>query len=36
VKYLREAAGSQLDPRLVQLFLDNYAALKTLALNPTN
>lgn len=36
LKYLREAAGSQLDPRLVQLFLDNYAALKTLALNPTN
>lgn len=28
--YLREVAGSQLDPRLVQLFLDNYAALKSL------
>ena len=36
LKYLREAAGSQLDPKLVQLFLDNYAALKTLALNPTH
>jgi hypothetical protein len=24
-----------LDPKLVRLFLDNYAALKTLALNPT-
>ncbi|MBN8923390.1 MAG: HD domain-containing protein [Rhodanobacter sp.] len=26
--YLRDVAGSQLDPRLVKLFLDNYAALK--------
>jgi HD-GYP domain-containing protein (c-di-GMP phosphodiesterase class II) len=34
--YLKDAAGGQLDPRLVRLFLDNYAALKTLALNPTN
>ncbi|XRD86260.1 HD domain-containing protein [Dyella acidisoli] len=32
--YLREAAGGQLDPHLVQLFLDNYAELKGLALNP--
>ncbi|RDS86410.1 HD-GYP domain-containing protein [Dyella psychrodurans] len=35
LSYLKGAAGSQLDPRLVQLFLDNYALLKTLALNPT-
>jgi len=34
LKYLKDAAGGQLDPRLVQLFLDNYAALKTLALTP--
>ena len=34
--YLREVAGSQLDPTLVQLFLYNYAGLKTLALNPAN
>ncbi|WP_338015465.1 HD-GYP domain-containing protein [Dyella acidiphila] len=34
LKYLREAAGAQLDPKLVQLFLDNYPALKTLALTP--
>ncbi|GAB2582343.1 HD-GYP domain-containing protein [Dyella jejuensis] len=34
--YLRDAAGSQLDPALVQLFLDHYPALKALALNPTN
>jgi len=33
--YLKDAAGGQLDPKLVRLFLDNYAALKTLALNPT-
>jgi putative nucleotidyltransferase with HDIG domain len=33
--YLKDAAGGQLDPRLVRMFLDNYAALKTLALNPT-
>jgi response regulator RpfG family c-di-GMP phosphodiesterase len=32
--YLRGAAGTQLDPRLVQLFLDNYPALKMLALMP--
>jgi HD-GYP domain-containing protein (c-di-GMP phosphodiesterase class II) len=32
--YLREAAGGQLDPHLVKLFLDNYAELKGLALNP--
>jgi len=32
--YLREVAGSQLDPRLVGLFLDNYAALKRLAAAP--
>lgn len=32
--YLREAAGGQLDPHLVQLFLDNYAELKGLAMNP--
>jgi putative nucleotidyltransferase with HDIG domain len=35
LKYLRDAAGGQLDPRLVRLFLDNYAALKTLALTPS-
>jgi response regulator RpfG family c-di-GMP phosphodiesterase len=34
LKYLREVSGSQLDPTLVQLFLDNYPALKALALNP--
>jgi HD-GYP domain-containing protein (c-di-GMP phosphodiesterase class II) len=34
LKYLQEAAGGQLDPKIVQLFLDNYAALKTLALSP--
>lgn len=32
--YLRDAAGGQLDPHLVKLFLDNYAELKGLALNP--
>lgn len=32
--YLRDAAGSQLDPRLVTLFLDNYSALKRLATGP--
>lgn len=32
LQYLRDAAGGQLDPRLVQLFLDNHAALKALAL----
>jgi response regulator RpfG family c-di-GMP phosphodiesterase len=31
--YLRDAAGSQLDPHLVELFLDNYDELKALALN---
>jgi HD-GYP domain-containing protein (c-di-GMP phosphodiesterase class II) len=36
MKYLQEAAGNQLDPKLVQLFLENYAALKTLALDPTH
>jgi HD-GYP domain-containing protein (c-di-GMP phosphodiesterase class II) len=36
LKYLRDAAGGQLDPRLVQLFLDNYAELKALALNSTH
>ena len=34
LKYLQEAAGGQLDPKIVQLFLDNYAVLKTLALSP--
>lgn len=34
LQYLRDAAGKQLDPHLVRLFLDNYAALKVLALNP--
>lgn len=33
LQYLRDAAGGQLDPHLVQLFLDNYAELKALALN---
>jgi response regulator RpfG family c-di-GMP phosphodiesterase len=33
LRYLREAAGSQLDPQLVELFLDNYEDLKALALN---
>jgi response regulator RpfG family c-di-GMP phosphodiesterase len=28
--YLREAAGSQLDPHLVALFLENYDELKAL------
>ncbi|WP_426661324.1 HD-GYP domain-containing protein [Rhodanobacter aciditrophus] len=32
--YLREVAGSQLDPRLVELFLGNYADLKRLAALP--
>lgn len=32
--YLREAAGGQLDPRLVKLFLDNYATLKRLVVMP--
>ena len=36
LQYLRDAAGGQLDPRLVQLFLDNYAALKALALPSHN
>jgi HD-GYP domain-containing protein (c-di-GMP phosphodiesterase class II) len=36
LKYLQEVAGSQLDPKLVQLFLENYAALKTLALHPAH
>ncbi|MFK2893879.1 HD-GYP domain-containing protein [Dyella flagellata] len=31
--YLRDAAGGQLDPHLVQLFLDHYSELKALALN---
>lgn len=31
--YLRDAAGGQLDPHLVQLFLDNYPELKALAFN---
>ena len=31
--YLRDAAGGQLDPHLVQLFLDNYAELRALALD---
>ncbi|HUB89932.1 MAG TPA: HD domain-containing phosphohydrolase [Dyella sp.] len=31
--YLREAAGGQLDPHLVALFLDHYGELKALALN---
>ena len=30
--YLRDAAGSQLDPQLVQLFLDNYHQIKALGL----
>jgi putative nucleotidyltransferase with HDIG domain len=30
--YLRKAAGSQLDPRLVQLFLDNYREIKSLGM----
>jgi putative nucleotidyltransferase with HDIG domain len=30
--YLRDAAGSQLDPQLVQLFLDNYAQIKALGM----
>lgn len=34
LEYLREVAGSQLDPRLVELFLDNYEALKRLATAP--
>lgn len=32
--YLREVAGSQLDPRLVELFLAHYATLKSLATTP--
>ncbi len=36
LNYLREAAGGQLDPKLVQLFMDNYPVLKTLALNPSH
>jgi HD-GYP domain-containing protein (c-di-GMP phosphodiesterase class II) len=34
LKYLQDAAGGQLDPKLVKLFLNNYAMLKTLALTP--
>jgi putative nucleotidyltransferase with HDIG domain len=30
--YLRDAAGSQLDPQLVQLFLDNYTQIKALGM----
>lgn len=33
VDYLRDAAGSQLDPHLVKLFLEHYSELKALALN---
>jgi HD-GYP domain-containing protein (c-di-GMP phosphodiesterase class II) len=36
LKYLREVAGTQLDPKLVQLFLENYPALKTLAFHPAH
>ena len=36
LKYLHDVAGTQLDPKLVQLFLDNYASLKTLALHPNH
>jgi response regulator RpfG family c-di-GMP phosphodiesterase len=32
--YLREAAGTQLDPRLVTLFLEHYDALKAIAHDP--
>ena len=32
LQYLRDAAGTQLDPRIVQLFLDHYPELKALAL----
>lgn len=32
--YLRDVAGSQLDPRLVELFLGNYVDLKRLAAMP--
>jgi HD-GYP domain-containing protein (c-di-GMP phosphodiesterase class II) len=31
--YLRDAAGKQLDPHLVKLFLEHYAELKALAVN---
>ncbi|MFK2931431.1 HD-GYP domain-containing protein [Dyella agri] len=34
LEYLREIAGSQLDPRLVELFLKHYAMLKQLAAAP--
>ena len=34
LEYLREIAGSQLDPRLVELFLGHYVALKSLASTP--
>ena len=30
--YLRQAAGSQLDPQLVELFLANYPAIKALGM----
>lgn len=33
LQYLRDAAGGQLDPHLVALFLNNYSELKALALN---
>jgi response regulator RpfG family c-di-GMP phosphodiesterase len=36
IKYLQDVAGTQLDPKLVHLFLDNYASLKTLALHSTH
>jgi response regulator RpfG family c-di-GMP phosphodiesterase len=36
LKYLQEVAGTQLDPKLVQLFMENYPALKTLALHSTH
>jgi HD-GYP domain-containing protein (c-di-GMP phosphodiesterase class II) len=36
LKYLQEVAGTQLDPQLVKLFLENYPALKTLALHPAH
>jgi HD-GYP domain-containing protein (c-di-GMP phosphodiesterase class II) len=34
IAYLREAAGTQLDPRLVELFLANLDGLKALASDP--
>ncbi|GLQ97601.1 HD-GYP domain-containing protein [Dyella mobilis] len=34
--YLRNAAGSQLDPTLVRTFMDHYAELKALALHPVS